>query len=128
MAAQPLALILMRELAGHLATPIFVVDPDGSLLFYNEPAERLLGSRFEETGPLAFEEWSTMFRPTNGHGARIPPERLPLAIAVHEQRPAQGRLWIVGLDGKKRRLDVTAVPLKGQWGGHLGAAAIFWEV
>ena len=33
----------MRELADHLATPIFVVDAAGDLLFYNEPAEKLLG-------------------------------------------------------------------------------------
>jgi PAS domain-containing protein len=66
---QPIELILMRELAGHLATPIFVIDPAGDLLFYNEPAELLLGTRFDETGMLPFAEWSTMFKPTNGRGA-----------------------------------------------------------
>jgi len=127
MAGQPLEVILVRELAAHLSTPIFVVDPDGDLLFYNEPAEALLGSRFEETGAMSFKEWATMFTPTNGRGTPLAPEELPLSIAVSEQRPAQGRLWISGLDGKRRRLEVTAVPLKGQWGEHLGAAAIFWE-
>jgi hypothetical protein len=34
---------------------------------------------------------------------------------------------ILGLDGVHRRLMVAAIPLKGQWGDHLGAAAIFWE-
>ena len=51
---QPIEVILMRELAGHLATPIFVVNADGDLLFYNEPAEKLLGSRFDESGPMTF--------------------------------------------------------------------------
>ena len=60
---QPIELILMRELADHLATPIFVVQPDGDLLFYNEPAEQLLGSRFDETGLMPFEEWATAFTP-----------------------------------------------------------------
>ena len=59
----PLELILMRELAGHLSTPIFVVDPNGDLLFYNEPAETLLGSRFDETGMMPFKQWATMFSP-----------------------------------------------------------------
>ena len=45
---RPIEIILMRELAGHLATPIFVVDTAGDLLFYNDPAERLLGSRLTE--------------------------------------------------------------------------------
>jgi PAS domain-containing protein len=53
--AQPIELILMRELADHLATPIFVVEPNGDLLFYNEPAEKLLGTRFDETGTMAGE-------------------------------------------------------------------------
>lgn len=117
----------MRELADHLATPIFVVDAAGDLLFYNEPAERLLGTRFDETGKLPFEEWSTMFAPTDAEGSPIPPNELPLAIAVQEHRPAQGGMWIVGLDGQRRVLTVTAIPLRGQWGENLGAAAIFWE-
>ena len=117
----------MRELAGHLATPIFVVKPNGDLLFYNEPAEQLLGSRFDETGLMPFQEWATVFTPTDADGAPIPPDDLPLAIAAQQQRPAQGAMWILGLDGKRRRLMVAAIPLTGQWGDHLGAAAIFWE-
>jgi hypothetical protein len=124
---QPIEVILMRELADHLATPIFVVDAAGDLLFYNVPAERLLGSRFDETGMLPFAEWSTMFTPTDAGGAPIPPEELPLAIAVQEHRPAQGSMCIDGLDGEHRELVVTAIPLQGQWGEYLGAAAIFWE-
>jgi PAS domain-containing protein len=124
---QPIELILMRELADHLATPIFVVRPNGDLLFYNEPAELLLGSRFDETGLMPFEEWATAFSPTDAGGAPIPPEELPLAIAAQAQRPAQRPMTIVGLDGVQRRLMVAAIPLKGQWGDHLGAAAIFWE-
>jgi PAS domain-containing protein len=125
--SQPIEIILMRELAGHLATPIFVVDTAGDLLFYNDPAERLLGSRFDETGMMPFAEWSTVFRPTDGQGLPIPPDELPLAIAAQQRRPAQGGMWIRGLDGERRELTVTAIPIQGQWGDHLGAAAIFWE-
>ena len=119
----PIEIILMRELADHLATPIFVVDTAGDLLFYNDPAERLLGTRFDET----FAEWSTVFNPTDAHGAPIPPDELPLAVASQQRRPAQGGMFIRGLDGAHRELIVTAIPLQGQWGEHLGAAAIFWE-
>ncbi len=128
MPVHPVELILMRELAGHLSLPIFVVDPVGDLLFYNEPAEELLGSRFEETGPMVFAVWSVMFMPTNGRGQPIEPEQLPLSIALNENRPASGRMWIRRPDGGRRRLEVTAFPLSGQWGKQLGAAAIFWEV
>jgi PAS domain-containing protein len=125
--AHPIELILLRELADHLSTPMFVVDPAGDLLFYNEAAEHLLGTRFDETGMLPFDEWSTMFTPTDRDGAPIAPEELPLAIAVQQQRPAQGDMWIQSLDGTSRALNVTAIPVQGQWGDHLGAAAIFWE-
>jgi PAS domain-containing protein len=124
---QPIELILMRELAGHLATPIFVVDTAGDLLFYNEPAERLLGSHFDETGKMPFAEWSTVFTPTDAQGTLIPPDELPLAVAVQKRRPAQGDMWIRGLDGEQREISVTAIPLQGQWGEDFGAAAIFWE-
>ena len=124
---QPIEIILMRELAGHLSTPIFVIDSEGGLLFYNEPAETLLGSRFDETGTMAFAEWTTAFHPTNGRGRPIPPDELPLAIALHEHRPAQGHMWIRGLDNERRRITVSAFPIQGQWGDHLGAAAIFWQ-
>jgi PAS domain-containing protein len=123
----PIEVILMRELAGHLATPIFVIDAAGDLLFYNEPAENLLGSRFDETGMMPFAEWSTVFTPTNSRGIPIPPDKRPLTIALQQHRPAHSKIWLRALDGKRRRLTVTAFPLQGQWGEHLGAAAIFWE-
>jgi hypothetical protein len=37
--AQPIQIILMRQLAGYLSVPLFLVGPNGDLLFYNEPAE-----------------------------------------------------------------------------------------
>ena len=127
MPGQPIEIILLRELADHLSTAIFVVDPDGALVFYNEPAEELLGRRYDETGSLALDEWSTIFKPTNGRGVPLPPEKLPLAISLAEHRPTQGRIWIQGLDGVRRRLEIAALPLRGQWGDELGAVAIFWE-
>jgi hypothetical protein len=41
--AQPIQIILMRQLAGYLSVPLFLVGPNGDLLFYNEPAETILG-------------------------------------------------------------------------------------
>ena len=119
--------ILMRQTASYLATPIFVVDPDGRLLYYNEPAEDILGRRYDEAGEMPQAEWASIFTPTDEQGHALPPERLPLSIAVAEQRPAHGPMWIRGLDGTLRHIAVTAFPLIGQAGRFLGAVAFFWE-
>jgi PAS domain-containing protein len=66
--AYPIQIILTRLLAGHLSVPLFLVDPKGNLLFYNEPAEALLGRRFDETGAMPAEEWSSAFAPVDDGG------------------------------------------------------------
>ena len=48
----PIQIILARQLAGYLSVPVFLVDQTGNLLFYNEPAEVILGQRFDETGAM----------------------------------------------------------------------------
>jgi PAS domain-containing protein len=127
MAQKAVELILMRQLASYLAMPIFLVDPEGNLLFYNEPAERLLGRRYDETGEMLRAEWSTVFTPTAEDGSQIPPEEVPLSIALLKWHAAHRALAIRGLDGVTRRIAVTAFPLEGQGGRRLGAVAIFWE-
>ena len=118
----------MRQAASYLAMPIFVVDPKGDLIYFNEHAEELLGLRYEEVGEMPLEEWSTEFVPTDEKGQAISPEGLPLVIALQQHRPAHDTFWIRGLNGVPRHLSVTAFPLIGQHSRDLGAVAIFWEV
>jgi glycine/D-amino acid oxidase-like deaminating enzyme len=127
-AQREVELILVRQLASYLAIPIFLVDPGGSLIYYNEPAELLLGSRYDETGEMPVEEWSTVFVPKDEDGQPLPPHALPLVRALADHTPQHGRMVIDGLDGGRRTLDVTAIPLVGQHGRELGAMAVFWEV
>jgi len=128
MAQKPIELILMRQLASTLAMPIFLVDADGILVFYNEPAERVLGKRFEETGEMPPTEWASVWTPTKADGTPLPAERLPLSIAVAERKPAHGDFWIRGLDGTRRHIQATAFPLMRTHDQVLGAVAIFWEM
>jgi PAS domain-containing protein len=121
-------LILARQLASYLAMPIFLVDPQGNLIYYNEPAEVILGRRFEETGEMPLEEWSTLYQPEDETGKSLAPESLPLVVALTQHSPAHRNMWIQGLDGVRRRIEVTAFPINGQAERHLGALAIFWEV
>ena len=121
-------LILARQLASYLTLPIFLVDPQGNLIYYNEPAEGILGRRFEETGEMPVEIWSTLFKPTDETGKPLVPESLPLVIALTQHRPAHREMWIHGLDEVRRLIEVTAFPINGQAERYLGALAMFWEV
>lgn len=127
MAQHEVELIVLRLAASYLAMPVFVVDPEGTLLYYNEPAEMILGRRFDETGEMPAAVWGTIFTPTDEDGTPLPVEDLPLSVTIAERRPAHGPMHIVGLDGIKRSILVTALPLDDQSGRHLGSVAIFWE-
>ncbi|MHB8513491.1 MAG: PAS domain-containing protein [Actinomycetota bacterium] len=122
-----LALILARDLAENLATPLFVTDSSGTLVFYNEPAERILGRRFAETGELSVNEWSTMWVPHDDQGAPLQWQQTPLGIALTERRPAHRRLLMTGFDAEKRKLEVSAFPLFASATEFSGAIAVFWE-
>ncbi len=128
MSQQDIETILCRHWVSHLQTPVFLVDPDGNLLYYNEAAEPILGRRFAETGEMPASEWGTAWRTTDENGNPLRPEELPLSVALAEHRPANRRFWIVGLDNYRRHIETTAIPLIGQANRFLGAVAFFWEL
>ena len=61
-------------------------------------------------------------------GQPIPPADLPLMRALARQRPAYKRCYIQGLNGKRRHIEVAAIPIQGLISEFLGAAALFWEI
>lgn len=128
MVQQEIELILTRQLASHLQTPILLVDVAGNLVYFNEAAEPIVGRRFEETGTIRRGEWSNLFTPTDDDGTPVPREQQPLFIATQLRRPAYRRSWIRGLDGAKRQIEGIAIPLLGVGDRFIGAAGIFWEV
>lgn len=127
MSNKAIEVILSRQLADCLNIPCFLVDTKGDLIFYNVPAEKILGRRFEDTGPMAVEEWSTVFNPEDDDGLPIAPEKLPLVQTLNLKIPAQGSFWIKNLSGGRYRLSVTSIPIIGQADRFQGALAIFWE-
>jgi PAS domain-containing protein len=120
-------MILMKQLAVHLTTPILVVDPVGDLVFYNEAAESILGKRFDEVGTIRRQEWMDKFQPQDNDGIIIAPENRPLTRAVDKNEATQLRFWITGLDGVRREVEGIAFPMFGQSGRKLGAVGIFWQ-
>lgn len=123
----PIQIILTRQLAAYLSVPLFLVDPKGDLLFYNEPAESILGSRFDETGALPLDRWWSNFARTDDAGRPIGREDHPLMITLAEKRPVFKRYRIEGPNGATRLIEATCIPITGLQGELLGAAALFWE-
>lgn len=127
MAQRDIEIILARQLASYLAVPIFLVDTEGTLIFYNEPAEAILGRRFEETGKMAVDEWTRVFQPTDEEGTPLEPGELPLVKTLQEGWPSHRVIRISGLDEEPRRIEVMSFPIVGQANRRLGAVAVFWE-
>jgi PAS domain-containing protein len=121
-------LILLRQWAAHLQTPIWIAGTNGELLFYNEPAELLLGRRFDEAGEMPLDHLPILFDIKTEEGEPFDPTKLALGIALRERRPAHDRIRFTAMDGKPHLIEVSAVPIIAQGNRHLGAIVFFNEV
>ena len=126
-AQRNLVLILARSFASRLATAMFLVDAEGTVIYFNEAAERLLGQRFVEGAGMRVEEYTKLFEPTTPEGERIRPLETPIGLAVSRREPAHAELTLRGADDVVRPIAATAFPLLAHAGETVGAIAIFWE-
>jgi len=127
MPSYDIEIILNRQLADCLAIPVFITDTAGNLIFYNEPAEEILGNRFEDTGEMPVEQWSTIFKPIDEKGDVLPPAKLPLVKTLNDALPHHKTFHILSLTGHNQKISVTSYPIIGRSGKMLGAVAIFWN-
>ena len=125
-AHKSLLLILAREFASNLATPMAIFDERGSLVFFNEPAERIVGRTHAEVGELATDRWETLFSVERLDGDPLPVEDTPVGVAFAERRPVHDALTFKTLDGRRRSISVTAFPLLGREVELVGVVAVFW--
>ncbi|MGK2861007.1 MAG: PAS domain-containing protein [Chitinophagaceae bacterium] len=128
MAAYEIEIILNRQLADSFLMPVFIIDPSGNLIYYNEPAEQVLGKRFDETGEMPVEVWSTIFKPMDEAGNLLPPDELPLVMTLKNATPYHKSFRIRSLNGKLERIALTSLPIQNRASKFLGAVAIFWEL
>ena len=122
-----LLLILSRQLAANLATPMFLINPAGMLCYYNEAAESIIGKPFELLGEVAVTDWAAQLDLTDLEGERISRAATPPGVAFLEHRPAHRLLLATTFDGVRRRIAVTAYPLFSKVDEFAGVVAIFWE-
>jgi PAS domain S-box-containing protein len=124
---RPVELILARGLMSNLTTPAFLVDVDGTLVFFNEAAGELLGLPYDAAGPMDLVEFATRFVPVADDGRELAIEELPLAVALRERRPVHRRFRVRSTHGDLIEIEDSAFPIIGN-DGLRGAMAIIWDV
>lgn len=127
MAQRPIEVILLRQWASYIAVPMWITDDVGNLIYFNEPAEGILGKRFDEVGTIHAEDLADVFLTTDLDGNPLDSKQLPIFKALTEGTPAHMQLRFQAFDGSLRKIEVTALPIEGQGGRHLGVMAMFWE-
>jgi PAS domain-containing protein len=123
-----LVLILAREFAANLATPMLIVDHLGHMIYFNEAAEVILGRSFAEMGELHAEGWTQMFKPRTLDDVPLRPDETPGGRALRSQRPVHEDFRITGLDGVDRDISATVFPLFAHVDELSGVVAIFWDL
>ena len=108
--------------------PILIADTDGNLIYSNESAELILDQRFDETGEIPAEEWTSLFAIADESRNPIPPEDRPTMLALTERTPISRTVWMRCKDREWRHMNITAFPLIGEAAQFLGAQMIFWEI
>jgi hypothetical protein len=123
---QPLELILARNLVSIISLAAVLVDVEGALVYYNDTAAEVIGTRFEERGRISRAEWNAEMGPVDADGQAIPIDELPLTAALRDGRPGYGRFFIRA-EGGLLEIIAGALPLVGPSGNH-GALVVFWPV
>jgi hypothetical protein len=111
-------LILARELASNLATPMFLQDDRGVLV----------GRPFGEIGEIPGEKFGALLDLKTVDRKPLRRRDAPSGIAFFERRPSHQRLYATGFDGQQRLVQATAFPLFGTTEEFHGVVVVFWQV
>lgn len=107
--------------------PIVIVDVHGTLIYWNEPAELLLGLRFDETGEIPAHQWQAQFAVSDVASRPLPKEEWPLVVALTRHQPVSRTIRVGMPNGTWRQIEWTSVPFIAQGGEFLGVQSVFWE-
>ena len=123
---QPLEMILLRQLVRHLATPVWIMDAAGELVFFNEPAEVALGVEFSEIGALVDVDLTEMFTVEDLDENPLPQEEFPVFETFSSRLPASRRVRFLARDDVWRIVDVMSMPIIVHGERFLGVFTVFW--
>jgi PAS domain S-box-containing protein len=127
-AAKSLPLILARELAANLSTPMFLLDGDGTLVYFNDAAELILGKAHGEVGEISGLQLGEMLELRDEHDQPMRRRDSPAGVAFYERCPAHRTVRVKMFDGSHRLVEATAYPLFGAGNTLHGVVTVFWPI
>jgi PAS domain-containing protein len=92
-----LPLILAREFAANLATPMFLIDAEGTLVYFNEAAELMLGKSYAEVGPITANEFGARLQMAELDGSPLRRRDSPAGIAFYKREPSHRTVMATAL-------------------------------
>jgi PAS domain-containing protein len=114
--ARSLPLILARELASNLATPMFLLDSEGTLVYFNDAAALLLGKTFAEVGEISSLEFAASLKVSTLDHVPLRGRDTPSGIAFFQHKPAHLHVLATSYEGLRRAYEATSYPLLGATG------------
>lgn len=126
--SRPLELVMARQWVALLTSPVLLFDATGSLAFFNEAAQVIMGRSFNECGALKPAEWHAMFRIEDASGTLVPQGQSALDEALTADGARQLTLLLRGLDGQRRQVGLATFPIRGLDRSKVGVMALLEQV
>jgi predicted ATPase/class 3 adenylate cyclase len=120
------AAALARELASNLPTPMFMLDGNGMMVFYNDATADVLGKPFAEVGMIGAAEFGGSLDLATLDGQPLRRRDTPAGVAFFQRRPIHQTLRATSYNGHRSAYDATAHPLYGPAGEWEGIVCVFW--
>lgn len=110
-----------------MADGMVIVNPQGEIVYANRAAEKILSLRKDSIIGRYYHERT--WRQIDDDGAPYPQDRLPLAVALRDQKIVEGvEHAIIAPNGQVKWLSVYAAPLLDEEGVLYGAVANFTDM
>ena len=105
---------------------MFLLDGEGTVVFYNEAAELLIGRPFAEVGEISMFEFGDRLEIRHLDGTPMSRREAPSGIAFFERRPVHKVVVATAFDGTRRMVEATSYPLFGAGEELHGVVTVFW--
>jgi len=114
-----------RPVLDQLPVPIYTVDADGAVTYWNQACVDFAGRRPK----LGKDRWCVTWKIYTTTGKRLPHDQCPMAEAVRDSRPNRGAVAIaLRPDGSRVAFTPYPTPLFGKDGELTGAINMLIDV